>query len=157
MSPPNQVFINTAAPSAKKVEATRKSKATENAKESRQQSKYFRSDNSIAVRKAYSRFDNDVEPDNITDDGSPECLDERKTTLYNTHVAVTTEQADNTERETHEQNRSDLWIRQRIKRITASPVGRILKMRKTMKRSRKVKEILHIYTKFRGNQATLHG
>ena len=33
-SPPNQVFINTAESSAKKVEATLKQKATENAKES---------------------------------------------------------------------------------------------------------------------------
>ena len=154
-SPPNQVFINTAESSAKKVAATRKRKATEHAKESRRRSKYSRSDNSIAARKAYSRHDNDIEPDDITDDVSPEYLDELKNAFYNTHVAVTTEQADNTEQETREQSRSDVWIGERMKRITASRVGGILKMRKTTKRSTKVKEIL--YSKFRGNQATLYG
>ena len=66
---------------------------------------------------------------------------------------MTTEQANNTERETQEQSGSDLWIRERTKRITASRVGGILKMKKTTKRSRKVQEIL--YSRFKGNQATL--
>ena len=154
-SPPNQVFINTTESSTKKVETTRKRKATEKAKESRRQSKYSRSDNSIAARKAYSRHDDDIEPDDITDDVSSEYLDELKNTFYTTHVAVTTEQADNTERETREQSGSDLWIRERTKRITASRVGGILKMKKTTKRNRKVEEIL--YSKFKGNQATLYG
>ena len=84
-----------------------------------------------------------------------EYLDELKNTFYTTHVAVTTEQANNTERETQEQSGIDLWIRERTKRITASRVGGILKMKKTTKRSRKVQEIL--YSRFKGNQATLYG
>ena len=68
---------------------------------------------------------------------------------------MTTAQTDNTELETREQSGSDLWIRERMKRTTASRVGGILKMRKTTMRSRKVQEIL--YRKFRGNQATLYG
>ena len=148
--PPNQVFINTAESSAKKVAATRKQKATENAKESRRRSKYSRSDNSFAARKVYSRHDND-----IADDVSPGYLGELKNTFYNTYVAVTIEQADNIERETREQSRSDVWIGERMKCITASHVGGILKMRKTTKRSTKVNEI--VYSKFKGNQATLYG
>lgn len=136
---PNQVFIDTVESSAKKVETTRKRKATEKAKESRRRS------NSIAASKAYSRHDNDIEPDDITDDASSKYLDKLKNT-YTTHVAVTTEQANNTEQETQEQSGSDLWIRERTKRITASRVGGILKM-KTTKRSRKVQEIL--YSRFK--------
>ena len=154
-SPPNQVFIDTAESSAKKVETTRKRKATEKAKESRRRSKYSRSDNSGAAHKAYNRHDNDIEPDDITDDISSEYFDELKNAFYTTQVAVTMEQVYNTEQETREQSGNDLWIRERTKRITASRVGGILKMKKTTKRSRKVEEIL--YTKFKGNQATLYG
>ena len=107
-SPPNQVFINTAESSAKKVETTRKRKATEKAKESRWCSKYSWSDNSIAARKAYSQHDNDIEPDNITDDVSSEYLDELKNTFYTTRVAVIMEQAYNTEQETREQSGIDM-------------------------------------------------
>ena len=46
-------------------------------------------------------------------------------------------------------------MRERMKRVTASGVGGILKMRKTTKRSKKVEEML--YSKFRGNQATMYG
>ena len=52
-SPPNQTFIDTAETSAK-VTHTQKRKAPEKAKESQQQRKYSRSDDTIAARKAYS-------------------------------------------------------------------------------------------------------
>ena len=68
---------------------------------------------------------------------------------------MTVEQAYNIEQEPREQSGSDLWIRERRKRITASRIGGILKMKKTTERSRKVEEIL--YSKFKGNQATLCG
>lgn len=154
-SPSNQVFIDTAESSAKKVQITRNRKATEKAKEHRRQSKNSQSDNSFAARKAYSRHDNDIEPDEITDDVSSEYLNELKNTFYVTQVAVTVEQANKTEQEIQEQSGSDLWIKEQTKRITASRVGGILKMKKTTKRSRKVEEIL--YSKFKGNQATLYG
>ena len=44
---------------------------------------------------------------------------------------------------------------ERRKRITASNVGSIAKMRKTTKRCNKVKSLL--YSSFRGNQATQYG
>lgn len=154
-SPPNQVFIDTAKSFAKKVAKTRKRKATEEAKESRRRSKHSRSDDSVAARKAYSRHDDNIEPDDVTDDISSEYLDELKKSFYTTHVTVTMERAINIQQETREQCGSDLWIRERTKRITASRVGGILKMKKTTKRSRKVEEIL--YNKFRGNQATMYG
>ena len=44
---------------------------------------------------------------------------------------------------------------ERRKRLTASNVGSIAKMRKTTKRSNKVKGLL--YSSFRGNVATLYG
>ena len=42
-----------------------------------------------------------------------------------------------------------------MKRMTASQVGGILKMKKTTRRSKKVEEIL--YSKFKGNCATMYG
>ena len=154
-SPPNKVFSDTAESSAKKCERTRKRKATEKAKESRRRSKYSKTDNSIAARKAYSRHDNAIEPDDVTDDVSPEYLNEMKKSFYTAHVEVSTEQANNIEQDMQEQSRSELWTTERMKRITASRVGGILKMRKTTRRSKKVEEIL--YSKFKGNQATLYG
>ena len=65
-SPPNQVFVSTAEATAKKVEKTRKRKATEEAKKSRRQSKYSRVDNSLSAQKAYNRQAG-VEPDDSTD------------------------------------------------------------------------------------------
>ena len=49
------------------------------------------------------------------------------------------------------------WIKERMKLITASQVGGILKMKKTMKRSRKVHVEEILWSKFKGNQATLYG
>ena len=114
ISPANQVFIDTANSIAKKVENTRKRKATETAKEGRRQSKYSK-----------------------------------------TQVELTQEKADIIEQETREQSASDLWIKERSKRITASRIGSIAKMRKTTRRSEKVEELL--YSRFKGNRATLYG
>ncbi len=154
-SPANQVFVDTVESSAKKVEKDRKRKATDEAKDSRRRSKFSRNDNSSAARKAYSRHDNGIVPTDIADDVSPEYLDEMKKGFYTTKVAVTKEQADEIERNTREQSESDLWMLERTKRITASRVGGIAKMKKTTKRSRKVEEIL--YSRFRGNEATRYG
>ena len=56
------------------------------------------------------------------------------------------------ERHTLDQADDELWIVERRKRITASKVGSISKMRQTTKRSKKVEVIL--YSNFRGNVAT---
>ena len=154
-SPPNPVFIDTAESSAKQVEKTRKRKATEMAKESRRQSKYSKSDDSVAAQKAYSRHDNAIQPTDITDDVSSEHLEELKRSFYTTQIAVTKEQVGAIEQETKDQSASDTWIRERAKRCTASRVGSILKMKKTTKRSKKVEEIL--YSRFKGNRATEYG
>lgn len=116
---------------------------------------HSRTDNSIAARKAYSRLDNGIEPDDVVEDVLPEELDNLKNTYYTTHVTVTTEQADRIEHETREQSGCDTWIKEREKRITASQVGGIAKMLKTTKRAKRVQEML--YAKFRGTSATLYG
>ena len=150
--PANQVFVDTAESSAKKAAKDRKRKATEEAKDSRRRSNYSRNDNSIAACKAYSRHDNGIEPDDIINDVS---LEEMKTSFFNTRVMVTKEKSDDIERDTQQQRESELWLIERTKRITASRVGGIVKMKKTIKRSRKLEEFL--YSKFQGNEATRYG
>ena len=112
-------------------------------------------DNSVAARKAYSRHDNLIEPDDAADDISSEQLEETKTRFYTTQVEISTESAESIERQTRQQSGSTLWKKERMKRITASSVGAVSKMRKTTKRSGKVKELL--YSTFKGNQATMYG
>ncbi len=108
-SPPNQVFSDIAESSARKVDEDRKRKATETAKESRQRSKYSRNENPLAPRNAYSWHDDVIEPDDITNNVSPEYLDEMKNSFYTTRVKLTKEQADDTERDTRGSN---LWMRE---------------------------------------------
>ena len=154
-SPPNQVFRDTAESSAKKNNADRKRKATDEAKNSRRQNKYSKKDNSTAAQKAYSQHNSNIQPDDVCSDVSPDYLESLEKSYYNTHVTVTQEDADTIERDTQQQSESDLWMKEREKRITASRVGSIAKMKKTTKRSRKVEEML--YTRFRGNEATRYG
>ena len=153
-APPNRIFLNTAKHSAKKADSDRKRKATENAKQ-RRRSKYSRTDNTVAARKAYSRHDNSIVPDSVSDDVSMEFLEEMKTSYYQTKVVVTGEEAVQIERRTRNQAMSDDRKSERRKRLTASRPGGILKMRKKTKRSRKLKELL--YSVFRGNEATRYG
>ena len=70
-------------------------------------------------------------------------------------MVVTREEARKIERETRIQAESEEWSMERRKRITASKVGGIAKMKETTKRSFKVKALL--YSSFRGNQATRYG
>ncbi len=90
-----------------------------------------------------------MEPDDITDDVSPEILDEMKKSYYEAYVAISKEEATDIEEATRDQAGNDRWKQERRKRRTASRVGGITKMRKTTKRANKVKYIL--YSKFRGN------
>ena len=149
----NEVYINAAETSAKRAVKDLERKSTKKSKENRRRNKYSKVDNSIAARKAYSRHDNITEPDDITDDISPENLDELKQSFYMTQVFVVTNE--DIEECTREQGNCDLWKEERMKRVTASHVGGILKMRKATKRSGKVKEIL--YSTFTGSKATRYG
>ena len=53
------------------------------------------------------------------------------------------------------QGQSGLWANERKKRLTASVVGAILKMKTTTKKGKKVENLL--YSKFRVNRATMYG
>ena len=151
-SSPNKVFTDTVECSAKKLESDRKRKATEEVKAKRRSSKYARIDDTVAARKAYSRYDRGVLPDEID---SPDHLEQLKTGFYKTKVVVTPEEAKTIERHTIDQADNEQWINERRKRITASRVGEIAKMRTTTKRSKKVEQLL--YSTFKGNKATHYG
>lgn len=99
-SSPNQHFVDVAKSSAKKVENDRKRKATEAAKEQRRKSKCSRNDDTAAALKSYSRHDNALEPDEVTDNVPPEYLAQMKQTFYDTNVVVNREQAAVIERDT---------------------------------------------------------
>lgn len=152
-SPANEVFIDAADSSVKRAKKDRERKSTEKSKKSRQKNKY-QNDNSIAACKAYARRDGNIELDEV-DDISPEHLDDLKKSFYATQVVVSAEDRENIEQCTRQQSGSSFWLEERAKRITASHVGSIAKMRKTTKRSGKVKELL--YNTFRGNKATMYG
>ena len=64
----NEIFTDTAKSSAKVAEKNRKRNSSQKSKERRRASKYSKNDNSILARKAYSRHDGGIEPDdNIAD------------------------------------------------------------------------------------------
>lgn len=154
-SSPNQVFIDVAKNSANNLSKDRKRKATNEVKDKRRKSKYARIDNSLAARQAYTRHDGGISPDDISDDISQQDLDQLKTSFFQTKVAITQDEANKIEEETRDQAENNLWMNERRKRITASKVGSIVKMKETTKRSKKVQELL--YSTFRGNQATYYG
>ena len=95
------------------------------------------------------------------DDVSLEHLEKMKNDYYETHIAVDTPKIEEIELHMRSQstsmdsNTEQLWYAERRKRITASRVAGIAKMRKSTKTSNKVKEM--VYTKFRGNAHTLYG
>ena len=152
---PNKVYTNTADRLAKRVERDRKRKASEEAKESRRRSKYMRIDDTPAARKAYSRHDDCISPDEVTDDIPPEQLKQLADSFYKTKVAITTEKGQEIERHTRNQADNGQWMMERRLRLTASRVGGIAKMRETTKKGNKVKDLL--YSNFRGNKATQYG
>ncbi len=69
-------------------------------------------------------------------------------------VFVTQEEREKIEEQTRDQDSSDQWQQERRKRLTASVVGGIAKMKEKQK-SKKVQALL--YSTFRGNQATRYG
>ena len=154
-SSPNKVYIDAADHSAKKLSKDNKRKATDTVKAKRRKSKYTRLENTTAARRAYSRHDGGILPDEITDDISQENLEQLKYSFYKTKVVITREEARTIEVKTRDQADCEMWNSERRKRITASKVGSIAKMREKTKRSNKVREFL--YSTFRGNEATRFG
>jgi len=152
---PNKLFSITANHSAKKVEANTKRKATDKAKESRRKSKYLRLDDTAGARSAYNRYDGGISPEQVDDDIPIGELQRLTTSFYETKVVISEEGRKEIERSTRGQAESEQWMVERRKRLTASKVGSIAKMRKTTKRSSKVQNLL--YSSFRGNEATRYG
>ena len=152
---PNPILSKVAECSKKKAEKQRKRKAIEMSKIKRRQSKYSRKDNSLAARKAYSRHDGDVAPDDIVDDISEERLSELKSNYYTNKVVVSKKEVEEIEQDTREQSISNRLTTERRKQLTASVVGGISKMQNKTKRAKKVENLL--YSKFRGSDATRYG
>lgn len=103
----------------------------------------------------YSRHDGEIEPDDGAEDTSPATLDQLKKSYFEAQVVVTEEQIKEIEIVTRDQTRSKHWKEERKKRLTASRVGAVAKMKKKTKRANKVKDLLH--STFRGNEATRYG
>ena len=89
----NKVYTSVTSHSAKTLKKQRKRKATEEAKLKTRQSKYRQKDESSAAREAYSRHDDGITPDDITEDVSAGSLEQLKSRYYQSKVAVSTEQA----------------------------------------------------------------
>ncbi len=149
-SSPNKIFSKTAHHSAKKVEANRKRKATDKAKASRRRSKYIRLDDTTAARSACNRYDGGISLEQVDDDIPRDQLVQIKTSFYESQVVITEERSKKIETGTRDQAESEQWMVERRKRLTASKVGSIVKMRKTTKWSNKVQNLL--YSSFRGNE-----
>ena len=75
--------------------------------------------------------------------------------FYSSKVAITEEKAKRIERQTRNQADDDIWKSERRRRITASVVSSVAKMKVSTKRSKKVAALL--YSSFRGNVATCYG
>ena len=154
-SSPSKVFSDVTQRSAKKFSKEKERKAKDEVKKQRRMRKYSKKDNSAQARQAYSRHDGGISPDEVNEDISPDHLDELKQGFYQTKVVVTPREVTQIENDTRQQADCPEWLIERRKRITASMVGGIAKMRSTTKRAKKVENLL--YTKFRGNAATRYG
>ena len=155
-SSPNKIYMDTAQNCAKITRQNRKRKATEATKLQRRKSKYAKKYNdTTAARSAYSRHDDGIQPEQVTEDISEESLQELKSSFFRTRVAVTTEEAKRIEEQTRDQIDNEEWGYERRKRITASVAGGIAKMKEKTRKSKKVESLL--YSTFRGNQSTRYG
>ncbi len=152
---PNNVFTDVATHSANVCTKDRKRKATSEVKDKRRRSKYANVDDTSAARKSYNRRDGGTSPEEVVDDLSHEDLDELKSSYFKANVCVTQEEADEIERCTRSQANDQDWISERRKRLTASSVGGIAKMRESTKKGKKVQALL--YNTFGGNIATNYG
>ena len=146
-SSPNKIFTNTATHSVKQSVNDKKRKATKQSQEKRRRSKYARLDDTTAARRAYSRHDGGIAPDQVTEDISPYSLEGLKSSFYQTKVVITREDAHKIEQQTRNQEDNEYWKCERRKKLTASTVGGIAKMKETTKRSKNVKIfcIVHLW------------
>ena len=154
-SAPNSVLLDVTNRMATTREKDRKRKSDEKYKESRRKRKYERREDTAKARKSYSRHDGGMEPEDVCEDVSPDHLQELVQTFYRTNVFVTKDEACEIERSTKSQSDSAMWMEERKKRVTASKVGGIAKMRPGTKRAKKVEDML--YTRFSGSAATRYG
>ena len=141
---PNKVFSTVADNAVKKAEENRKRKTIDKAKEGRRKSKYIRMDDTAAARSAYNRRDGGISPEEVDDNIPSDELEWLKTTFYEMKVVITEDKAKEIVTNTRNQADSELWTTERRKRMTASRVGNIAKMRNTTKTSTKVKNTLFI-------------
>ena len=111
---PNRIFSEAAQTTAKKNENQWKRKATEDSKRKRRESKYSCTDNSLAARRAYSRHEGDVLPEDVVDDDvSQKHLQQLKDSYHSNKVEVTKQEMEDIEQNTIEQSNSDLWMMER--------------------------------------------
>ena len=94
-------------------------------------------------------------PDNVCDDASSQILEDMKTTFFKKQVVVMEKEKEEIETKTRGQSDNEMWRNERRKRLTASKVGMIAKMRKNTKTKNKVEQLL--YSRFKGNAATQYG
>ena len=145
----------------KKREIDSKRKATNENIEKYRKSIYAKLDDSAKARKAYSRHDNGIVPEDVTPDISPEYLEQLKISFYENEVSVQNQQIQEIELNTPTQNETAAWMLERLerlerqKRITASNIGEIVKMRKSTKWTPKIQSLL--YSSFKGTAATKYG
>ena len=87
------IFSNVATASAKITARDRKCKAEDHSKESGRRNKYSKTDSSTAAWRAYRQHNSETEPEEVTDDVSPEYLESLKQSFYNTKVKVSSQDA----------------------------------------------------------------
>ena len=154
MIQPNSVLVNVTNSMATTREKDRKRKSDDKYKESRRR-KYERSEDTAQARRSYSRHDGGIEPEDVCEDLSLNNLKELVQRFYQTNVVLDNDKACLIEQKTKTQSDSAMWMEERKKRVTASKVGGIAKMRPGTKRAKKVEDML--YTRFSGSAATRYG
>ena len=83
---PNKVFKRTADRSAKRLDRDRQRKDSETGRMSQIRSKYMRSDDSVAARRAYSLCDDGITPDEVTNDNPQEHFKQLMSSFYSMKV-----------------------------------------------------------------------
>ena len=89
-------------------------------------------DDTVAARTMYNRYDEGISPEQVDDDIPSDELKQLKTSFYEMKVVITAERTEIV-KSTRGQVESEQWMVERRKRLTASNVGSIVKMRKTTK------------------------